>query len=98
MPTKIPGVVPWLTLLLFLFPLLVFPQCWPRSEKLLPEKAYNNFEGFGRAIDHENGIAVVGAPQSDTARSSSGVVYIFQFNGAAWTKIDRKSTRLNYSH
>lgn len=62
-------------------------QCWPQSGKLIPEKASNNTESFGHAIDFSGNFAVVGAPQSDTARTSSGVVYVFEFDGAAWNKV-----------
>jgi gliding motility-associated-like protein len=70
-----------------LFSFDLHAQCWPRSEKMLPEKAPNNAEGFGRAMDFQGTLAVVGAPQSDTARTSSGVVYLFEYDGSRWKKV-----------
>lgn len=71
----------------FFIPQYTFSQCWPKADKLVPDKSYNNNEGFGQSVDYENNIAVVGAPNSDTLNTSSGIVYVFQFDGTAWNKI-----------
>jgi hypothetical protein len=73
--------------LLILTPFLAFTQCWPTSQKLIPTKGPNTSEGIGSSIDYENNIAVVAAPQSDTLRTASGVVYIFEFKNGDWKKI-----------
>jgi len=70
-----------------LFPFYVHSQCWPRSEKLMPQKSPNTTEAFGQSIDFKDDLAVIGAPSSDTARTSSGVVYVMKFDGSAWNKI-----------
>ena len=67
--------------------LATFPQCWVNPKKLVPTKAFNTSERFGQSIDYEDNIAVVGAPGSDTLRSSSGVVYVFEFKNGSWKKI-----------
>ena len=84
---KLPFVRCALSALFIFLPLISFQQCWPRSQKLVPTKAFNTSEGIGSSIDHEGNIAVVAAPQSDTLRSSSGVVYIFEFKNGDWKKI-----------
>ncbi|MBT1707287.1 gliding motility-associated C-terminal domain-containing protein [Fulvivirgaceae bacterium PWU5] len=67
--------------------LATFPQCWVNPKKLVPTKAFNTSERFGQSVDYEDNIAVVGAPGSDTLRSSSGVVYVFEFKNGNWEKI-----------
>jgi hypothetical protein len=76
-----------LCVLFVLIPLLGFSQCWPRSQKLVPSKAMNTSEALGSSIDYEANIAVVAAPQSDTLRTSSGVVYVFEFKNDVWQKV-----------
>ena len=84
---KLPLLRCALSALIIFTPLISFTQCWPRSQKLVPTKAFNTSEGIGSSIDHEGNIAVVAAPQSDTLRSSSGVVYVFEFKNGNWKKI-----------
>ena len=73
--------------LLLIIPYFCHSQCWPRSQKLVPTKSYSTTENLGESIDHQGNIAVVGAPNSDTLRSSSGVVYVFELTNNTWRKI-----------
>lgn len=89
-----PTMSPVIPLLRFIFcaalvscSLTTFSQCWVNPKKLVPTRAFNTSEQFGRSVDYEDNIAVVGAPGSDTLRSSSGVVYVFEFKNGNWEKI-----------
>ncbi|WP_333821267.1 gliding motility-associated C-terminal domain-containing protein [Ohtaekwangia sp.] len=69
------------------FSLAAFSQCWTNPKKLVPTKAFNTSEAFGQSVDYEDNIAVVGAPRSDTLRTLSGAVYVFEFKNGNWEKI-----------
>ncbi len=47
--------------------------------------AYDNF-GLESAIDHTNGLAVVGAPYHDFGAEMKGAVYIYRYNGSSWVQ------------
>ena len=60
---------------------------WNFQAKLLPFSAYG-IPHFGLAVAISGNMAMVGAPFDDTLQPDGGAVYVFHFDGTAWTVQD----------
>ncbi len=61
---------------------------WVEEQKLVASDAASG-DRFGKAVAIKTPWIVVGAPQNADAGSSSGSVYVFQFNGVSWQEVQK---------
>lgn len=47
------------------------------------------YDGFGYSVSLDGDQAIVGAMLNDHAGTSSGKAYVFEFNGSAWTEVQK---------
>lgn len=61
---------------------------WNATAKLVPaDNAANDV--FGVALSFSDNRILIGAPGDDDMAPSAGAVYVFDFNGSAWTESDK---------
>jgi hypothetical protein len=58
---------------------------WSETQIIAPADGATS-DWFGRSVSLEGNTLAVGAPQDDDAGAESGSVYIFTYNGSAWTQ------------
>eukprot|EP00656_Telonema_subtile_P003536 TRINITY_DN1160_c0_g2_i1.p1 TRINITY_DN1160_c0_g2~~TRINITY_DN1160_c0_g2_i1.p1 ORF type:complete len:479 (+),score=90.83 TRINITY_DN1160_c0_g2_i1:140-1576(+) len=59
---------------------------WLQQAKLTASPAGSAADGFGQSVAISGTMAIVGAPDSDVAASSSGAVYVFTNSGGTWSQ------------
>lgn len=65
---------------------------WTQETKLTAGADANSFDEFGWDVAVERGLIAVGAPNDDEAAgggSDSGAVYLFEWDGSAWERIEK---------
>ncbi|MCB1582128.1 MAG: FG-GAP repeat protein [Xanthomonadales bacterium] len=61
---------------------------WQQTTKLTASDGITG-DGFGFSVSLDGDQALVGAMLSDQAGTSSGKAYVFEFNGSAWTEVQK---------
>lgn len=60
---------------------------WVEFQKLTAEADAAQFDAFGTAVAIERDLIAVGAPGDDDAGNDAGAVYVFQWDGATWSRV-----------
>jgi len=62
---------------------------WVQIQKLTAEADAGPFDAFGTAVAVARDLIAVGAPDDDDAANSAGAVYLFEWDGSTWTRIEK---------
>jgi hypothetical protein len=62
---------------------------WEQVHKLTAAADAEQFDGFGTDVAVERDLIAVGAPGDDDAGGDAGAVYLFEWDGASWTRIKK---------
>jgi len=79
-----------------LFPLHLTAQDWNLLEKKIPTPYSSTGQRFGEALAVDNGIAIAGAPYSNTEALYAGKAVILEQVGDTWVPIHELYSGLNY--
>jgi len=63
-------------------------SAWVEEQKLTASDGANN-DWFGRNVDIDNNLIVVGAMKDDDNGSASGSAYVFEWDGSSWTETNK---------
>jgi len=62
---------------------------WSEIQKLTAETDAEQFDEFGFDVAIERDLIAIGAPGDDTAGGDAGAVYLFEWDGSSWTRIEK---------
>lgn len=62
---------------------------WVEVQKLTAEADAGQFDEFGVDVAVERDLIVVGAPNDDDAGNDAGAVYLFEWDGLTWVRIEK---------